>query len=128
MTKENIEEKKAKPKKKAASSTKTKVMSAVNSTEKNEADVTKKESRTVKSQLKKINQKMRVSVPLLNVRKEAEKTSEIMRVVHSGDELIITAQVNGFGRLEDGTGYVNLDFVEAMDEQNLEFNLICINV
>lgn len=83
-----------------------------------EPKAVKEQSRTVKNQVKKTTKKVRVSVPLLNVRKEPTITSEVLRVVEKGAEFVINAHVYGFGKLANEGGYVHLDFVELLPSEN----------
>lgn len=73
-----------------------------------------KQSRTCKNQVKEVVERVCVSVPLLNVRKDPTKTSEIVRVAEAGEVLDISAHVYGFGQIADGTGYVHLDYLETI--------------
>lgn len=55
----------------------------------------------------------------LNVRAEADKDSEIVKVVNKDDTFQIIEEKNGFGRLADKSGWVMLQFV-AVDNQQEE--------
>ena len=57
---------------------------------------------------------VRVDVPSLNVRKNADIKTNVVKTVTVGEILQITEEKNGFGKLGDGSGWVMLEFVEKI--------------
>lgn len=59
--------------------------------------------------------KVKVTTARLNVRKLANRESEVLRIVDKGDILEYTSIKNGWVRLK-GTGYVMEQFVTPVEE------------
>lgn len=117
MTTENLvnEESKTVAKKKSTTKTSSKMTKAkADAFDPKMRNAPAKASRTVKNVVKEIEETVYVTANLLNVRLEPTTTSEIVRVVEKHEELELVAHVYGFGKLKDGTGYVQLDYTHPL--------------
>ena len=58
-----------------------------------------------------------VAVPLLNIRERASIASEIVDTVAEGEILSVVSRTpQGFGKLADGSGYVLLEYVAPVKD------------
>lgn len=55
-------------------------------------------------------QKVRITAQSLNIRAESNKHSEVLGLVHQGEEVVITKQEGVYGKLADREGWIDLTY------------------
>ena len=81
------------------------------------AETTKKATKKKATETKTAPEtyEVRVAVPALNIRKSRGYEAEIVRVIKADTVCEIAKEVDGWGKLKSGEGWICLDFVEKIE-------------